>query len=148
MFLTRLIKKYPNRRLYDTELSRYIKLADLKDLVMQGWDIRVMDTVTNEDVTRAVLLQIILDEESNGTPLFSAKVLSQLIRFYGGTVQGIFSHYLEESLELFVLQQEQSQTDPYATIHRIAEHNTKLWSEMQKLLLETTGFSSSKRKAE
>ncbi|WP_428633728.1 polyhydroxyalkanoate synthesis repressor PhaR, partial [Sedimenticola sp.] len=91
---TRIIKKYPNRRLYDTELSRYITLSDIRELVMKGMDFQVVDTNTNEDLTRSILLQIMLDEESGGEPLFSAKMLSQIIRFYGGTVQGILARYL------------------------------------------------------
>ncbi|MDF1528350.1 MAG: polyhydroxyalkanoate synthesis repressor PhaR, partial [Sedimenticola sp.] len=79
---TRIIKKYPNRRLYDTELSRYITLNDIRELVMKGSDFQVVDTNSNEDLTRSILLQIMLDEESGGEPLFSAKMLSQIIRFY------------------------------------------------------------------
>jgi polyhydroxyalkanoate synthesis repressor PhaR len=91
-----MIKKYPNRRLYDTELSRYVTLADVRELVMQGQEMRVIDTANSENITRSILLQIMLEEESSGEPLFSAKMLCQLIRFYGGSVQGIFARYLEK----------------------------------------------------
>ena len=82
----RVIKKYPNRRLYDTELSRYVTLVDVRELVMEGHEFKVVDTANDDDITRAILLQIMLEEESGGTPLFSAKMLSQMIRFYGGTL--------------------------------------------------------------
>ena len=83
MHSVRIIKKYPNRRLYDTELSRYITLADVRDLVMTGEDLKVVDTSNEDDITRYILLQIMLDEESGGEPLFSARMLAQIIRFCG-----------------------------------------------------------------
>jgi polyhydroxyalkanoate synthesis repressor PhaR len=97
----RIIKKYPNRRLYDTEVSRYITLADVRDLVMNCTTFKVVDTANDNDITRSILLQIMLEEESGGEPLFSATMLSQIIRFYGGTLQGMFARYLEGSLDLF-----------------------------------------------
>ena len=92
----RLIKKYPNRRLYDTELSHYITLSDVRDLVMQGVELQILDSNSGEDLTRATLLQIMLEEESGGDPLFTANMLAQIIRFYGGTLQGLFARYMEE----------------------------------------------------
>jgi len=146
----RIIKKYPNRRLYDTELSRYVTLADVRRLVMEGQELRVVDTANGEDITRAILLQIMLDEESSGDPLFSAKMLCQLIRFYGGTVQGIFARYLEESLDLFALQQQQMREalgeDPFDAMTRMAQHNTQMWTDMQRILLRAAGFGADKRK--
>ncbi|MGH8634583.1 MAG: polyhydroxyalkanoate synthesis repressor PhaR, partial [Burkholderiales bacterium] len=79
----RIIKKYPNRRLYDTETSSYITLADVKKLVLEQAEFKVEDAKTREDLTRSILLQIILDEESAGAPMFSSDMLSQIIRFYG-----------------------------------------------------------------
>ena len=142
MFPTRLIKKYPNRRLYDTELSHYVTIADVRDLVMTGWDIRVIDVTNGADITRSILLQIILDEETSGSPLFSAKMLSQLIRFYGGTVQGAFTRYLEESLELFTLQQGNTTEEPFTIITRMAEQNAQIWTDMQKILFNAAGFGT------
>lgn len=146
----RILKKYPNRRLYDTELSRYVTLADVRELVMEGQDLRVIDTVSNEDITRSILLQIMLDEESSGDPLFSTKMLCQLIRFYGGTVQGVLTRYLEESLDLFVLQQQQMREamgeNPFAAMTRMAQHNTQLWTDMQRTLLRAAGLGTDKRK--
>lgn len=146
MFSTRLIKKYPNRRLYDTELSHYVTLADVKDLVMTGWDIRVVDATNGTDITRSILLQIILDEETSGSPLFSSKMLSQLIRFYGGTVQGVFARYLEESLELFASQQGRVQEEPFTIITRMAQQNAQMWADMQQILLNVAGFGTNNHK--
>jgi polyhydroxyalkanoate synthesis repressor PhaR len=135
MAAVRVIKKYPNRRLYDTELSRYVTLADVRDLVMEGSEFRVIDSANNEDITRSILLQIMLEEETGGEPLFSAKMLSQLIRFYGGTLQGMFARYLEESLDLFARQQlqlgETMGQDPMEAMSRMAQRNMQLWTEMQ-----------------
>lgn len=97
----RLIKKYPNRRLYDTAASAYITLGDIKKLLVEGEDFRVEDTRTKEDVTRSILLQVILEEESGGTPLFSNDVLKQFIRFYGQAMHGQFGQYLEKSMHVF-----------------------------------------------
>ena len=98
----RVLKKYPNRRLYDTRSSSYITLADVKRMVLAGEDFEVRDAKTAEDLTRSILLQIILEEESGGVPMFSAQVLSQLIRFYGHAMQGMMGTYLEKNLQAFV----------------------------------------------
>lgn len=98
----RVIKKYPNRRLYDTATSSYITLGDVKALVMQGVPFVVRDARTGEDLTRAILLQIILEEETAGVPLFSEKMLANLIRFYGHAMQGFMGSYLERNLQIFL----------------------------------------------
>jgi len=98
----RLIKKYPNRRLYDTRTSSYITLSDVKDLVMAFENFKVVDAKSNEDLTRSILLQIILEEESGGMPLFSSEILSQMIRFYGHAMQGMLGKYLETNMKAFV----------------------------------------------
>ena len=97
----RVIKKYPNRRLYDTDTSTYITLAEVKHLVMDSQLFVVRDAKTNEDLTRAILLQIILEEETGGVPIFSAAMLSQLIRFYGHATQGMMGSFLEKNLQTF-----------------------------------------------
>ena len=99
---TRLIKKYPNRRLYDTQTSAYITLADVKQLVLENENFRVAEAKTNDDLTRSILLQIILEEEAGGAPLFSSAMLAQLIRFYGHAMQGMMGSYLEKTLQAFV----------------------------------------------
>ena len=131
---SRIIKKYPNRRLYDTQESRYITLTDVKKLVMSGVEFKVLDTNSSEDLTRTILLQIIMEEESNGQPIFSENSLFHLIRFYGGTVQGVFGQYLEESLSAFTKQQDvftNNSQAPLQNITDIAQKNIKMWSDMQ-----------------
>lgn len=98
----RLIKKYPNRRLYDTQTSSYITLADVKQLVLGNEDFVVVDAKTEADLTRSILLQIILEEESNGEPMFSSSALSQIIRYYGHTMQGMMGSYLEKNIQVFI----------------------------------------------
>ena len=98
----RLIKKYPNRRLYDTQTSAYITLADVKQLVLDTEPFRVADAKTSEDLTRSILLQIILEEETGGVPMFSTQALAQIIRFYGHAMQGVMGNYLEKNLQAFV----------------------------------------------
>jgi len=134
MSAPRIIKKYPNRRLYDTQQSRYITLTNVKELVMEGVEFQVLDTNTSEDLTRTVLLQIIMEEESHGKPIFSEDALSQLIRFYGGTVQGVFGQYLDESLSAFTKQQHMftgGSAAPMPNLAEIAESNMKMWTDMQ-----------------
>jgi polyhydroxyalkanoate synthesis repressor PhaR len=95
----RVIKKYPNRRLYDTNTSTYITLADIKQLVMSSDPFVVLDAKTSEDLTRSILLQIILEEEACGTPMFTTTVLSNIIRFYGQAMQGFMGGYLEKNIQ-------------------------------------------------
>src|SRR5450830_665876 len=95
----RIIKKYPNRRLYDTDTSSYITLAQVKRLVMDSEPFMVLDVKTGEDLTRSILLQIILEEESNGSPMFTAPVLASVIRFYGHAMQGLMGGYLEKNIQ-------------------------------------------------
>ncbi|MCU7807070.1 MAG: polyhydroxyalkanoate synthesis repressor PhaR [Candidatus Thiodiazotropha sp. (ex Semelilucina semeliformis)] len=144
----RIIKKYPNRRLYDTEESKYITLAQLRQLIIQGEAIRVVDSTTEEDITRNILLQIILESESGGEPLFTANMLSQIIRFYGGTLQGIFGRYLEQSLSLFTQQQDQVRKnlgeDPFSAMTQVAQDNMKMWTDMQKNFFSAAGIKPSK----
>jgi len=144
MSSARIIKKYPNRRLYDTEVSRYITLEDVRELVMQGVNFRVLDTSNSEDITRAILLQIMLEEESGGAPLFTATMLAQIIRFYGGTFQGLFSRYLEESLDIFAKQQHQIRDawgeNPFEAMRRLTQRNVDMWADVQKEFLRAAGL--------
>jgi polyhydroxyalkanoate synthesis repressor PhaR len=98
----RVLKKYPNRRLYDTQTSSYITLVDVKKMVLAGEDFEVLDAKSGDDLTRSILLQIILEEESGGVPMFSSQMLAQIIRFYGHAMQGIMGSYLEKNLQSFV----------------------------------------------
>jgi polyhydroxyalkanoate synthesis repressor PhaR len=95
----RVIKKYPNRRLYDTDTSSYITLAEVKQLVMDSEPFAVRDVKTGEDLTRSILLQIILEEEAGGSPMFTAPVLASVIRFYGHAMQGFMGGYLEKNIQ-------------------------------------------------
>ena len=98
----RLIKKYPNRRLYDTQTSSYITLTDVKQLVLNSEEFTVVDAKSEEDLTRSILLQIILEEEANGSPMFSSGALSQIIRYYGHAMQGMMGSYLEKNIQAFI----------------------------------------------
>ena len=137
---TRIIKKYPNRRLYDTDISSYITLADVKMLVLEGEKFKVVDAKSQDDITRNILLQIISEEEDGGEPIFSSELLCQIIRFYGNSMQRMLSKYLERSLELFMQQQklfqDQSNTfggsNPMNVMTQIAERNMQLWQQMSK----------------
>jgi polyhydroxyalkanoate synthesis repressor PhaR len=98
----RIIKKYPNRRLYDTDTSTYITLADVKQLVMDTADFVVRDAKTGEDLTRSIMLQIILEEETGGAPMFTEAVLGNIIRFYGNAMQSFMGSYLEKNVQSFM----------------------------------------------
>jgi polyhydroxyalkanoate synthesis repressor PhaR len=103
----RTIKKYPNRRLYDTQTSSYITLADVKQMVLSSEDFEVRDAKTHEDLTRSILLQIILEEESGGVPMFTTPALAQIIRFYGHAMQGVMGTMIEKNLQAFTELQSQ-----------------------------------------
>lgn len=98
----RVLKKYPNRRLYDTQTSAYITLADVKAMVLAAEAFEVRDAKSGEDLTRSILLQIILEEESGGVPLFTTQMLAQIIRFYGHSMQGLMGAMMEKNLQAFV----------------------------------------------
>ncbi len=98
----RLIKKYPNRRLYDTQTSTYITLADVKQLVLDQQEFQVIDAKTQDDLTRPILMQIILEEEAGGVPMFTSPMLSHMIRFYGSAMQGMMGSYLEKNIQAFI----------------------------------------------
>lgn len=97
----RILKKYPNRRLYDTQTSSYITLADVKRMVLEGVEFEVHDAKTQDDLTRSILLQIILEEETGGVPMFSTSSLAQIIRFYGHAMQGVMGGLLERQMQAF-----------------------------------------------
>jgi polyhydroxyalkanoate synthesis repressor PhaR len=124
----RVLKKYPNRRLYDTQTSSYITLADVKQMVLTGQGFVVRDAKTAEDLTRSILLQIILEEETGGMPIFSTQMLSQIIRFYGHAMQGMAGSYLEKNLQTFteiqarLAEQSKGLYDPAAM-------NPELWTQ-------------------
>ena len=148
----RVIKKYPNRRLYDTAISSYITLEDVRQLVLEHAVFRVKDARSNEDITRGILLQIIIEQEADGEPIFSVNVLEQIIRLYGDTMQGMVTNWFERSLKLFREQQEtmrdQMQSvmtgDAVSFMRGITEQNLNMCREMQESFLRTGGTPSNK----
>ncbi|MGF1526521.1 MAG: polyhydroxyalkanoate synthesis repressor PhaR [Candidatus Competibacterales bacterium] len=140
----RIIKKYPNRRLYDTAISSYITLEDVKQLVLDRVLFRVIDARSSDDITRGILLQIISEQEERGAPIFTTEVLAHIIRFYGDTLQGMMGSYLEKSLQAFVDQQhlfrEQMRDfmgkNPFSMMSELAEQNFALWRNMSEQLYQ------------
>jgi len=150
----RIIKKYPNRRLYDTEISKYITLEDVKKLVLEGVDFQVMDVKSEEDLTRSILLQIIAEQEHNGEPIFSTRTLTQLIRFYGNAYQSAFAEYLQNSLEIFADQQQKFQrgfqkaatSNPLTAMQEMTERNMEIWKSLQDSFMQASGFNDNQHK--
>ena len=134
----RLIKKYPNRRLYDTTESRYITLEEVREMVLKEIPFKVVDRQSEEDITRNILLQIIMEQESGGEPLFSADVLSRFIRNYGEAAQSGFAEYLDTSLRFFSEQQNVIQEQMGKALEvtpmdywvKLGERNVKIWQDM------------------
>ena len=129
----RIIKKYPNRRLYDTETSSYITLADVKKLVLDQVDFKVEDAKSREDLTRSILLQIILEEETAGAPMFSSDMLSKIIRFYGNAMQGMMGNYLEKNIQTFIEMQKRLQDQSRQMYGENPMLNADAWSEFIKM---------------
>jgi len=124
----RVLKKYPNRRLYDTRSSGYITLADVKQMVLAGEAFEVRDAKSSEDLTRSILLQIILEEESGGVPMFSAATLSQIIRFYGHAMQGVMGSILEQNMSAFAELQKKFVAQS-AGLYDSKHLNPELWAQ-------------------
>ncbi|MBC7944745.1 MAG: polyhydroxyalkanoate synthesis repressor PhaR [Burkholderiales bacterium] len=129
----RVIKKYPNRRLYDTTASTYITLADVKVLVLEHIPFHVIDAKTNEDLTRSILLQIILEEESGGVPMFSSAMLSQIIRFYGHAMQGLMGNYLEKNIHTFIDMQQRLKDQSLTLYGDNPLVNADAWTQFVKM---------------
>jgi polyhydroxyalkanoate synthesis repressor PhaR len=129
----RLIKKYPNRRLYDTKTSSYITLADVKQMVLKQEDFQVVDAKSGEELTRQILLQIILEEESGGVPMFSSDLLSQMIRSYGSAMQGFMGSYLEKNIEAFQQLQKALQDQSQKIYGDNSRASQELWSQFMNL---------------
>src|SRR5258708_31475756 len=125
----RWIKKSPNRRLYDTKTSVYITLADVKKLVVEGEEFQVVDAKTGEDLPRSILLQIILEEETAGAPMFSSDLLTQFIRSYGNAMQGMLGTYLERNMQLFGEIQKSMKEQSQKLYGEPATFNEDLWKQ-------------------
>lgn len=142
--MARTIKKYANRRLYDTEASRHVTLDGIRQLVASGEDVTVVDDTTGQDITRSILLQVIAEQESGGRPILSADMLKHIIRFYGNPLQELMGGYLERSVEMFMGQQRALQDQiqktmgmtPFGTMQSMAQKNMEAWSQMQKTFLD------------
>lgn len=139
MTTPRTIKKYPNRRLYDTTESRYITLADVRDLVLNKVEFTVIDKKSGDDITRTILLQVISEQEQQGDAVMSRDFLSQVIRSYGNVMPGFMAKYLEQSMKLFVAQQSNLRgeikkvvgVDPVTAVTDIAQKNFTRWRSLQ-----------------
>jgi polyhydroxyalkanoate synthesis repressor PhaR len=142
----RVIKKYPNRRLYDTEISRYITLEEVRQLVLQNVPFRVEDKRSREDITRSILLQVIAEQEEGGNPIFTTELLTFIIRFYGDPMQSSISRYLELSMQLFMSQQNhfsdqvktmlgQAAHQPLQALKELAERQVPIWRSVRKEFL-------------
>lgn len=140
----RIIKKYPNRRLYDTEQSSYITLSDVRDLVLNEVPFKVVDRQSGENITRSILLQIIMEQESGGEPLFSADLLEQIIRNYSINTRQGFMEYMEQSVNLFSQQQEAVREQMHKVLEgtpldawvTMGEKNIQAWQKMQESILK------------
>ncbi|HLS80611.1 MAG TPA: polyhydroxyalkanoate synthesis repressor PhaR [Steroidobacter sp.] len=139
----RVIKKYPNRRLYDTVESRYITLTDIRRLVTEKIDFVVIDKKSQDEITRSILLQVIAEQEHNGEPLMSQDFLAQLIRCYGDAMQSLVGGYLEQSLKLLSSQQQllREQTNgsmdesAHETLASLTQKSLERWRTMQEEVL-------------
>ena len=134
----RLIRKYSNRRLYDTADSRHVTLDDLRQLIVTGQKIKVIDDKSGDDLTRPVLLQIISEQEQFGSPVLGAELLEMIIRFYGGPMQALLSRYLEQAFTTMLQQQEAVQAEmakalqtPFAPLTELARKNVEMWEQVQ-----------------
>lgn len=140
----RIIKKYPNRRLYDTAISSYITLSDVRRLVTDGVSFQVIDVRSKEDITRSILLQIIAEQEESGAPIFTSDALTKIIRVYGKNLETVMGDFLERSLEVFADQQQaltkQMQSliggDPVTVMTDMTKRNLELWTQMQQEFLK------------
>jgi polyhydroxyalkanoate synthesis repressor PhaR len=148
---SRIIKKYPNRRLYDTKISSYITIEDVRQLIVDGEDFEVRDAKSGDDLTRQVLLQIIAEHEQDGEPMLSTQLLSHIIRFYGDSLQGFMGNYLERSMQVFLDQQQQFRQQmggmigqtPWTMMNQLTERNLELWQEFQHNLIGAMGRTAS-----
>ena len=150
----RIIKKYPNRRLYDTEISSYITLEEVRQLVIDGETFEVRDAKSGDDLTRSVLLQIISEHEEKGQPMLSPQLLSHIIRFYGDSLQGFMGPYLERSLQVFLDQQQQFRNQlnsllgqtPWSMLNNLTQRNMDAWKSMQSGLIDAAAQASNTTK--
>ena len=153
----RIIKKYPNRRLYDTTESKYVTLNDVRKLVLEGVSFCVIDKKSGEDISRNILLQIIIEQEDEGEPLFTTDVLEQLIGFYGNSVQGMAGDFIGQSLNMFREQQQRFQSQVREAMQNLpissafgelAKQNLDMWKQMQDSFFKNARLTPRKKSDE
>lgn len=142
----RLIKKYANRRLYDASISKHVTLEDIRDLIVRGEKIKVVEDKTGEDITRLILLQVIAEQEQFGKPILTTQLLESIIRYYGGPMQDFMAGYLEQSVAAFMRQQESVQQQisqmltsappPMNAMAELTRQNMEMWNRMQEGMLQ------------
>ncbi len=150
----RLIKKYPNRRLYDTQISRYITLEEIRQLVLDGEEFQVVDKSSGKDITRSILLQVIAEQEGLGKTIFSTQLLSRIIRFYDDNLQGVMSGYLESSMEVFESRQQAVRDQlrhlkeqiPLTQLIDKSKDNANLWKALREDFLKSLPLRSGDEK--
>jgi polyhydroxyalkanoate synthesis repressor PhaR len=145
----RLIKKYANRRLYDASISKHVTLEDIRDLIVRGEKIKVVEDKTGEDITRLILLQVIAEQEQFGKPILTTQLLESIIRYYGGPMQDFMAGYLEQSVAAFMRQQESVQQQisqmltsappPMNAMAELTRQNMEMWNRMQEGMLAFMG---------
>jgi polyhydroxyalkanoate synthesis repressor PhaR len=136
----RVIKKYPNRRIYDTQYSKYIKVEDIRDMIVEGESFVVLDSKTGKDVTRSVLLQLIIEQESEKNPLFTTENLKTFIRYYGQVPHQSFAEFIDQSMSFFQHQQEQfregftgmMENSPMKAFTEMSKRNMEMWEKMSE----------------
>jgi polyhydroxyalkanoate synthesis repressor PhaR len=157
MTTERLIKKYANRRLYDASQSRHVTLEDVREFIVKGEKIRVVEDKSGEDITRLILLQVIAEQEQFGKPILSTLLLESIIRFYGNGMQEYMARYLEKSVETFMRQQEGVQAQmtklmanaPMTTMAEMTRQNLEMWTRMQEQMAQAfMGRAAEPRPAE
>jgi polyhydroxyalkanoate synthesis repressor PhaR len=150
----RLIKKYANRRLYDSTESRHVTLEDIRKMIVSGAKVKVVDDKSGEDLTRAVLLQVIAEQDQYGTPVLSTELLEAIIRFYGNPVQEMLTKYMEQSVGTLVRQQETMRAEmskalagPMAPLAEFARQNMDQWSKIQASMMSAFAGATPKPSA-
>jgi polyhydroxyalkanoate synthesis repressor PhaR len=139
----RVIKKYPNRRLYDTEKSVYITVADVLKLIRQGDEFQVVDADSGEDITRSILVQIITEQEGGAAPIFTTEMLTRIIRVYDDASQSLFGEFMDRNLKMFAEQQKRFQDQvgnivgsPLQVMQDLTERNLQTWKDMQQRFMD------------
>lgn len=151
----RTLRKYANRRLYDAEQSKHVRLSEVRDLIAEGTDVRVVDDVTGEDITRSVLVQLVAEQEVGGKPVLSDDMLVQIIRYYGHPIQGVLGAYLQQGLEIFLAQQrtlqdsmrEMMKASPLGLFEDLASKNLEALQSLRDTFLKPRSAGAARRES-